>query len=81
MINIKAILQKAIIAVPFIYGICVVTPFAANAAQAIDPLGSANWIDLQEEYLGDGSVVAFDPRITLLLPPEIENSHKLLCST
>ena len=77
MFNIKSMLQKTVIAVPFMYGICVVTPFAANAAQAIDPLGSANWIDLQEEYLGDGSVVAFDPRITLLLPPEIENSHKV----
>ena len=70
-------LQKAVIAVPLMYGICVVTPFAANAAQAIDPLGSPNWIDLQEEYLGDGSVVAFVRRITLLLPPEIENLKNL----
>jgi sulfur-oxidizing protein SoxY len=76
MINIKAILQKAIIAVPFMYGICVLTPFLANAAQAVDPLGSPNWVDLKESYLGEGSV-EFDSRITLLMPPEIENSHQV----
>jgi len=76
MIYIKVLLQRAIIAVPFMYGICVLSTLAANSTPAIDPLGSVNWIDLQEEYLGDGSV-AFDSRITLLLPPEIENSHEV----
>ena len=44
------------------------------AAPAIDPIGSKNWPGLSEVYLSDDPVV-FDPSISLLLPPEIENSH------
>jgi sulfur-oxidizing protein SoxY len=76
MIQAKAILQRATLALPLICGMNLLAPLETNAAQPVDPLGSANWMDLQDEYLGDGSV-AFDSRITLLLPPEIENSHEV----
>ena len=54
----------------------VLFPHLGNAAQTLDPLASTNWLDLQEEYLGEGPV-EFNSSITLLLPPEIENSHEV----
>ena len=76
MAKLSVMLQSSAIAGIFALLSSILFANSGNAAQAVDPLASEKWLDLQEEYLGE-TAVEFDSRITLLLPPEIENSHEV----
>mgnify|MGYP001265314198 CR=1 FL=1 len=73
---IKIIVQHSVVASFLVFGIIQTDSNVVQGAPTVDPLNSVNWLDLKEAYLGEGAA-EFDPRITLMLPPEIENSHEV----